>query len=416
MRLEQRMEQAEEQLERNEENKQRVANAQRQLRNAENRANSSLAQVQRCQNQLQQAIAARNAAEANREEGESIPPSYDVAVDSARAELDVASQALYIARREIVEASENLRAANGALEQSTQELSGMVAEFQQRAERYGIEMRKAEQLMALPESQIASPLLQRLGIGLQRLNDLRSRIAASLGINFVASSGFEGVEPAGGGRGIRAKVLSRFRSDMIPGNGTTSNAPSVYFNGPMSGFRRIEGSHSIETDLAKVNPNYSHTNRNSVWNVNCQRCVMAYEARRRGYDVEALPVPGGQDSLPIMNHPNGWPTVYKNPNPIECSANSGTAAKMNVDEQMEQWGDNCRAIVRVRWKPEYGGGGHVFIAERINGVTRYIDPQNNCTDAKDYFMDAMGQGVYCMRTDDQEFSDKIKLCCKNRGG
>ena len=53
-----------------------------------------------------------------------------------------------------------------------------------------------------------------------------------------------------------------------------------------------------EADGGKVNPNYENVkNDNGSENYygNCQCCVIAYEARRRGYDVEAGPyVEGGK--------------------------------------------------------------------------------------------------------------------------
>lgn len=191
------------------------------------------------------------------------------------------------------------------------------------------------------------------------------------------------------------------------GRKTIDNTPTS-----MSRYAPIIGNHSMETDLLATNPNYSTVDSDSPWNNNCQRCVSAYEARRRGYDVEAQPLPNGNDPLPIMLHPQGWPSVYKDGQLIDCSANSGTAAAMNVENMMESWGDNCRAIVRVRWKPEAGGGGHVFIAERTNGITRFVDPQNGATDASSYFQFAKGSDLFCMRIDNLDFTDRIHQCCQ----
>jgi ElaB/YqjD/DUF883 family membrane-anchored ribosome-binding protein len=160
--------------------------------------------------------------------------------------------------------------------------------------------------------------------------------------------------------------------------------------------------------LKGTNPNYSKTDNDSPWNNNCQRCVSAYEARRRGLDVVAQPLPPGNDALPIMRHPNGWPSVYEGACLIDCSANSGTGAAINVENQMEQWGTDARAIVRVRWK---AGGGHVFIAERNGGATRFVDPQNGDTDVRSYFDFAKGSEVFCMRIDNLPFTDRINQCC-----
>jgi len=49
---------------------------------------------------------------------------------------------------------------------------------------------------------------------------------------------------------------------------------------------KIEGPHSALEDSENTNPNYK---TGAEFQLNCQKCVPAYEMRRRGYDVEALP-------------------------------------------------------------------------------------------------------------------------------
>ena len=196
------------------------------------------------------------------------------------------------------------------------------------------------------------------------------------------------------------------------GNGAEKNQKNL--NNAMAGYPAIKGNHSMADDLKAANPNFSRTDPDSPFNINCQRCISAYEARRRGYDVEARPAPEGEDYLPFMRHPDGWPSVYEGAELIDCSANSGTAGAINVEEQLKQWGDNVRAVVRVRWKLTCGGGGHVFIAERVNGVTHFVDPQSGSTDASGYFELAQGSGMFCMRTDNLPFTSKIEQCCTKR--
>ena len=167
----------------------------------------------------------------------------------------------------------------------------------------------------------------------------------------TGTSGFEGTS---------GFVTDTLGDSPVPlHEGETVNIPhsqssTSNLNQQMSSYPKIMQSHSIEDDLVATNPNYSHTDSDSPWNNNCQRCVSAYEARRRGFDVEASPLPQGFDSLPIMRHPNGWPSVYEGAKLIDCSANSGTGAAINIENEMENWGNDARAIVRVRWKPENG--------------------------------------------------------------
>lgn len=182
----------------------------------------------------------------------------------------------------------------------------------------------------------------------------------------------------------------------------------------MSRYTKIPGTHSMKEDLKATNPNYEPDNPMSPWDNNCQRCVSAYEARRRGYDVEAQPVPNGADTLSIMNHPNGWTSVYKGAKLIDCSANTGALAALKVNDQMKAWGDGARAIVRIRWNKKVDVGGHVFIAEMENGKINFVDPQNGSADASSYFSMTSGKGLYCMRIDNLDFTDKIHLCCKNK--
>ena len=238
-------------------------------------------------------------------------------------------------------------------------------------------------------------------------------------ISELGESNGGSLDASGSADGVQAFFVNEGQ-DSNNEQGTLSDAPSFDnpfssgLNSTMTKYPTISGTHSIEDDLIATNPNYSQTDPDSPWNNNCQRCVSAYEARRRGFDVEAQPIPSGMDSLPIMRHPNGWPSVYEGAELIDCSANSGTGAAINIENQMEEWGSDVRAIVRVRWKPENGGGGHVFIAERTNGTTRFIDPQNGETDARSYFDFAKGSEVFCMRIDNLPFSERIHQCCSSR--
>lgn len=201
MALEQQLEQSEELLETNEQNKERVEDARQWVRQAGNQVNAAQAQVRYAQSQLQQAIADRNAAQqrASQEEDGYVPASYDSAVAEAEAELRAANREYQEASRELMEADRELTNAEGSLEESSRALRGVAAELQQVSDKYGIEMGKTRALMSLPHAELASPLLQQLGIGQGRVDDLRQRIAASLGIAMGGtSSGYGG---GYGGRG-----------------------------------------------------------------------------------------------------------------------------------------------------------------------------------------------------------------------
>ncbi len=170
-------------------------------------------------------------------------------------------------------------------------------------------------------------------------------------------------------------------------------------------FHRIRGGHSIEEDLKAVNPNY--VTDDYQWTHNCHRCCIAYEARRRGYDVQAT----GKINNTYSNV-RGLISVFEDidlyEHLLDCSADSGTQAKINLENKVKNWDDNARGFVLVRWadKP----GGHIFMVEKSNGIIRYISPQNGEADVSDSFEHALGDPLFCFRTDNLEFTDKIFDC------
>ena len=107
----------------------------------------------------------------------------------------------------------------------------------------------------------------------------------------------------------------------------------------MIGAKRIKGEHTREQDLKAVNPNFV-PGRNGEWENNCQRCVTAYEARRRGIDVTAKQ--WTSDKEPIM-WSDGWSLAYKNGKIIDCSDTTGLKARTNIIREMNKMPDGARS-------------------------------------------------------------------------
>ena len=118
----------------------------------------------------------------------------------------------------------------------------------------------------------------------------------------------------------------------------------------------------MEAASKGTNPHYSP--EYDAYSSNCQRCVLAYEARRRGYDVTALPTYSG-DLLPSGGD---YLKALSNPEPVNVGISVGT-----LEAEMRRYGNGSRAIVRVA----NNRGGHVFIAENVRGRITYVDPQTN---------------------------------------
>lgn len=156
----------------------------------------------------------------------------------------------------------------------------------------------------------------------------------------------------------------------------------------------------LNYDLKECNPNYNLARQ---WKINCQRCVPAFEMRRRGYDVTTLPRDKGFDTLAYNPF-----QVWKNP---EVISTSGSGMR-EIENQMSQWGDGARAEIVVMWKGV--PSGHAFFAERVNGKTRFYDPQNGSADVSKYFERVEPGSVRFCRIDNLEPSEKINDCCKWR--
>lgn len=136
-----------------------------------------------------------------------------------------------------------------------------------------------------------------------------------------------------------------------------------------------------------------------------------YEMQRRGYDVEALPrIFDGTDRLPYMYDKNGWLAVMDGAKAVDFPSRN-TIQKMA--DQMANWGDGARAIVRVQWKG--GRSGHVFMAEQQKGGTVFMDPQTGrYVDIHVYMDQAVKGATKLVRIDNLKPTALLEKCVKKR--
>jgi hypothetical protein len=167
-----------------------------------------------------------------------------------------------------------------------------------------------------------------------------------------------------GGRGSWSKSGGTF--EPVPGGGGGGGAETVLGPRIPESLQEALGEPgpvmSIAQASAGTNPHYNASY--GAYSSNCQRCVLTYEARRRGYDVTALPtysgdlLPSGGDYLRALSNPK---TV------------SVGASVRKLESEMKSYGNGSRAIVGI----SRGSRGHVFIAENVRGKITYVDPQTN---------------------------------------
>ena len=241
-------------------------------------------------------------------------------------------------------------------------------------------------------------------------------------------------------------------------------------------WKRIKGPHSVWKDIKLVNPLYYKDVMAAKYN--CQRCVIAGEMRRRGYDVEATLAKGEvkyvddeerdeivfvwdadpSDTLVFDDGPGSWTKVFKDAVQESCAASSGVMSARKICQKMKNWGDGSRAIVSVMWagiaednkKNKYfmdevdgkkvyrnvktnrvvknpkvleqmkevsglSNWWHVIKAEQINGKTHFFDEQSGQEiDSKVFFRLVRGGYTEVMRVDNLEPTELVLKCCRPR--
>ena len=170
-----------------------------------------------------------------------------------------------------------------------------------------------------------------------------------------------------------------------------------------------------DADGMKANPGYESDFARVM---NCQTCVVANEARRRGYDVQAKPYTSNNKSMfalaeqptrAYINQETG-----KEPTKIRVEE-SPTKARFNklCEETVK---DGERYHLRIETK---AGGGHVVCMDRDeSGVLRVYDPQDGSIyKASEYLKRAkyssksygitVPEDNYIFRVDNAEFNTEL---------
>lgn len=179
--------------------------------------------------------------------------------------------------------------------------------------------------------------------------------------------------------------------------------------GVLDKFDRKAQSTGLEPDLKASNPKYGS---GTGYTQNCQRCVPAYELRRRGYNVQAKPAivtPTGKLSSkdPIIQGSKWMNGIFGNIQWKKVWTGNGLS---DIENAMAGWGDGARAEVYVNWK---NGGAHVFIAEQVNGQTRFLDPQSGAPDYRSKFASVKSGYTMFARIDNLSVLDAIEECVEN---
>ena len=138
-------------------------------------------------------------------------------------------------------------------------------------------------------------------------------------------------------------------------------------------FKQIEGGHSIQQDLAAVNPKYG---TGKGYNHNCGNCVAAYELRRRGIDVEARPREWMQQEE--------WADLFEGFSRQTLTSRTTAMTVEEIEQKILSWGEGARGTIFGAIKGNQNKG-HFFSVEVSGGKVVFVDSQINKTDARQYF-------------------------------
>ena len=163
---------------------------------------------------------------------------------------------------------------------------------------------------------------------------------------------------------------------------------------------RIKGPHSIENDVKAVNPRRS--TRQEKYTRNCGFASLAYEMRRRGYDVEAV---GAVVTNNLLTR-----RMFFRPKPDVYEVRAKDPAKA-IAERALQWGNGSRGMVGVEWS-KAGAGAHAFSFEVRNGKVHFVDAQTGQRDVTDYF--AATKSVRFMRVDSLDLTNDVLSAVRKR--
>lgn len=165
-----------------------------------------------------------------------------------------------------------------------------------------------------------------------------------------------------------------------------------------------------QSDRGASNPGFA----DHEWgcSINCQSCVVAYDARRKGYDVEARARTSSlQDRL--SENPNGmWVDRATGLNPRILAV--GSPNRRNVVDRIERYiGTGQRWCMRFGYTNQREQG-HIVIIERPSARTNggkpiVIDPQNGRISRLDDYLERDiidVRSVRMFRVDDKDIVRK----------
>lgn len=179
----------------------------------------------------------------------------------------------------------------------------------------------------------------------------------------------------------------------------------------LQGFKLKKKKESAEDDAIDVNPeNRANDGKDRGYSHNCYSCAIAFDMRRRGYDVQAIYDTNGENSATYEKAYKGvtvkdWSTDIS----VEKGSNGKTvrSAKILEKNMIKKYGNNSRGILCVTFKE---GWGHGVSWEITDNKLHIYDAQiGKEVPASHYIKNAanFSSSISTLRTDDKQVTKYV---------
>jgi len=149
------------------------------------------------------------------------------------------------------------------------------------------------------------------------------------------------------------------------------------FPDEIAGVKRGNEMTREEANGEKPNPNFRQGNG---YQTNCQSCVVAYEARLRGYNVQTLPYVEGSAAEKISRQTSrAWIDPATGKHPEYMYDDTATTAKKFLAFLEDNIKSKQRYTLEFTWKGRSASGHIVSLDRDESGNLRIYDPQSSVT-------------------------------------
>lgn len=169
--------------------------------------------------------------------------------------------------------------------------------------------------------------------------------------------------------------------------------------------KRIEGEHSIYQDLAAINPDFPQPGHN----FNCGNCTIAYELRRKGYDVEAQ----AGKNMYLGDFVDMFDGAKVQRSAVLSTTEDARVMAQKIEQDILSWGESARGAIRGNWLRD--GNGHYFSVEVSGGKVIFVDGQIGKDNVR--YLELMNpHDIDYVRLDNTKPAGNVKDAVKNRRG